>query len=65
MWQRCTPGISPRLGYLHSGGSQLCNQAIVVRALERGMCLHCRTKILFYPKMNLKRATLEPTASTL
>lgn len=35
------PGDIRRLVYLHSGGLQLRNQIVVVRALKREMCLLC------------------------
>jgi hypothetical protein len=59
------PGNILWLGHLHPCGSQLCNQTIVVRALERGMCLLCRVKVIFSSEMNLHYAALKPTASTL
>jgi hypothetical protein len=59
------PGNILGFDYFNAGGSQLCNQTVVVRAFERGMRFLCRQKICFHPQMNLYWTALKPTASPL
>jgi hypothetical protein len=59
------PGNIIRFYGVHAHGSQLCNQAIVISAPERGMRLLCWTKVLFYSKMNLDQAAFKPASSAL